>query len=58
MRISVKVREEKKNMSKAEKLRLKQEREALEEPYRTCLLNGRRENVGNFKVEPPSLFRW
>lgn len=53
----VKVREEKKNMSKAEKLRLKQEREALEEPYRTCLLNGRRENVGNFKVEPPSLFR-
>lgn len=53
----VKVREEKKNMSKAEKLRLKEEREALEEPYRTCLLNGRRENVGNFKVEPPSLFR-
>lgn len=52
-----KLREEKKGMSKAEKLRIKEEREKLEEPYRTCLLNGRRENVGNFKVEPPTLFR-
>lgn len=52
-----KVREEKKNMSKAEKKRIKDERDALEEPYRTCLLNGHKENVGNFKVEPPGLFR-
>lgn len=52
-----KVREEKKNMSKVEKKRIKDERDALEEPYRTCLLNGRKENVGNFKVEPPGLFR-
>lgn len=52
-----KVREEKKNMSKQEKKRIKDERDALEEPYRTCLLNGRKENVGNFKVEPPGLFR-
>lgn len=50
-------REEKKNMSKQEKKRIKDERDALEEPYRTCLLNGRKENVGNFKVEPPGLFR-
>lgn len=52
-----KVREEKKNMSKEEKKRIKDERDALEEPFRTCLLNGRKENVGNFKVEPPGLFR-
>lgn len=52
-----KVREEKKNMSKAEKKRIKDERDALEEPYRSCMLNGRKENVGNFKVEPPGLFR-
>lgn len=52
-----KLREEKKGMSKAEKLRIKEEREKLEEPFRTCLLNGRSENVGNFKVEPPTLFR-
>lgn len=52
-----KLREEKKNMTKAEKLRIKEEREKLEEPFRTCFLNGRKENVGNFKVEPPTLFR-
>lgn len=52
-----KLREEKKNMSKAEKKKVKEEREVLEEPYKTCLLNGRKENVGNFRVEPPGLFR-
>lgn len=52
-----KLKEEKKNMSKAEKKALKDEKDAIEEPYRTCILNGRRENVGNFRVEPPGLFR-
>ncbi|KAM9930134.1 hypothetical protein OXX59_000739 [Metschnikowia pulcherrima] len=52
-----KQREEKKNITKEEKKRLKEERDRLEEPYRTCLLNGRRENIANFKVEPPGLFR-
>lgn len=52
-----KQREDKKNMTKAEKKQVKDERDAIEAPFRTCLLNGRRENVGNFKVEPPGLFR-
>lgn len=52
-----KQREEKKNMTREEKKRIKEERDAFEEPYRTCLLNGRKENIGNFKVEPPGLFR-
>lgn len=52
-----KLKEEKKNMSKAEKKAAKEAREALEAPYKTCVLNGRIENVGNFRVEPPGLFR-
>lgn len=52
-----KQREEKKSMSKAEKQRIKEEKEKLEEPFKTCLMDGRRENVGNFRVEPPGLFR-
>lgn len=50
-------KEEKKHMTKAEKLRIKEEKEAFEEPYKICLLNGRKEQVGNFRVEPPGLFR-
>lgn len=52
-----KLREEKKNMSKTEKKALKEAKDKLEDPYKTCLLNGRREFVGNFRVEPPGLFR-
>lgn len=52
-----KKREEKKAMSKDEKRRLKEEKEKIEEPYKTCLLNGRKELVGNFRIEPPGLFR-
>lgn len=52
-----KQREEKKNLTKQEKQRIKEEKEKLEEPYRTCLMDGRKENVGNFRVEPPGLFR-
>ncbi|KAJ2304035.1 DNA topoisomerase 1 [Coemansia sp. RSA 2706] len=44
-------------MSKAEKEALKQERQALEEKFEYCVLDGRREKVGNFRIEPPSLFR-
>ncbi|XBW34727.1 hypothetical protein QEN19_000294 [Hanseniaspora menglaensis] len=50
-------REEKKQLSRAEKKALKDEKEKLEEPYKFCYLNGRKEQVGNFRVEPPSLFR-
>lgn len=50
-------REEKKLMSKEEKNRLKLEKEKLEAPYKFCILNGRKEGVGNFRIEPPGLFR-
>ena len=35
----------------------KEAKDLLEAPYRTCLLDGRKEKVGNFRIEPPSLFR-
>lgn len=50
-------KEEKKNVPAFEKKRIKLEKEKEEEPYKFCLLNGRKEQVGNFRVEPPGLFR-
>ncbi|KAH7926719.1 hypothetical protein BV22DRAFT_1032585 [Leucogyrophana mollusca] len=47
----------KKSLSTAEKKELKKQKDAMEEKYVTCLLDGRKEKVGNFRVEPPGLFR-
>lgn len=47
----------KKASTTAEKKAIKAERDKVEEPYTTCLLDGRKEKVGNFKAEPPGLFR-
>ncbi|KAL1841115.1 hypothetical protein VTJ49DRAFT_7393 [Mycothermus thermophilus] len=41
----------------AEKKAEKAEREKLEAPYMYCKWDGRKEKVGNFRVEPPGLFR-
>ncbi|KAK5773893.1 hypothetical protein RI543_004791 [Arxiozyma heterogenica] len=50
-------REEKKKLSLQERKQNRLERAKLEEPYKFCELDGRREQVGNFRVEPPDLFR-
>ncbi|TGZ79583.1 hypothetical protein EX30DRAFT_79037 [Ascodesmis nigricans] len=50
-------REERNQLTVQQKKDLKAERDALEEPYLYCRLDGRKEKVGNFKVEPPGLFR-
>ncbi|KAF8345864.1 DNA topoisomerase I [Amanita rubescens] len=47
----------KKALSAAEKKELKKAKEEMEAKYMTCLLDGRKEKVGNFRVEPPGLFR-
>ena len=47
----------KKAMSAAEKKAAKAAKDALEAPYTHCILDGRKEKVGNFRVEPPGLFR-
>lgn len=46
-----------KNMSKEEKEAAKKKKEELEAPFVHCLWDGRKQKVGNFRVEPPGLFR-
>jgi DNA topoisomerase-1 len=50
-------KEKKKSLTTAEKKELKKTKDEAEEKYATCLLDGRKEKVGNFRVEPPGLFR-
>ena len=47
----------KKAMTTEEKKAAKKAKEEAEAQYMSCLLNGRKEKVGNFRVEPPGLFR-
>lgn len=48
---------EKKAKTSAEKKADKAAKDAIEAPYTTCAWDGRKEQVGNFRVEPPGLFR-
>ncbi|CAL0328076.1 unnamed protein product [Lupinus luteus] len=50
-------KEKKKQMSSEEKKALKEERAKLEEKYMWAIVDGVKEKVGNFRVEPPGLFR-
>ena len=50
-------REKKKALPAAEKKKLKAEKDELEAPYMYCMWDGRKQKVGNFRVEPPGLFR-
>jgi hypothetical protein len=47
----------KKELTAAEKKAAKIEKDKFEEPYLYALVDGRKEKVGNFRVEPPGLFR-
>jgi hypothetical protein len=46
-----------KAMTAEEKKAAKKAKDEMEAKYTTCLLDGRKEKVGNFRVEPPGLFR-
>ena len=50
-------RAQKKALPGAEKKALKAEKDAAEAPYMYCMWDGRKQKVGNFRVEPPGLFR-
>ena len=50
-------RAEKKALPAAEKKKAKAEKDAAEAPYMYCFWDGRKQKVGNFRVEPPGLFR-
>ncbi|KAJ3678285.1 hypothetical protein LUZ60_002088 [Juncus effusus] len=50
-------KEKKKQMTSEEKKALKEEKLKQEEKYMYALVDGVKEKVGNFRVEPPGLFR-
>ncbi|KAL1547675.1 DNA topoisomerase [Salvia divinorum] len=50
-------KEKKKQMTTEEKKALKEEKLQQEEKYMWAVLDGVKEKVGNFRVEPPGLFR-
>ncbi|KAK4396983.1 DNA topoisomerase 1 beta [Sesamum angolense] len=52
-----KEKEKKKQMTAEEKKALKEEKLKQEEKYMWAIVNGVKEKVGNFRVEPPGLFR-
>ncbi|XP_021172334.2 DNA topoisomerase I, mitochondrial isoform X1 [Fundulus heteroclitus] len=49
--------EARKNLSKEEKQALKEANQKIVDEYGYCLLDHHRERIGNFKIEPPGLFR-
>lgn len=49
--------EERKNRSKEEKQKEKEEKERIQEIYGYCMWDNHKEKIGNFRLEPPSLFR-
>ncbi|XP_069824649.1 DNA topoisomerase 1-like isoform X2 [Dendropsophus ebraccatus] len=49
--------EERKSRTKEEKQQLKEENAKLVEEYGYCIMDHHRERIGNFKIEPPGLFR-
>ncbi|UYV76959.1 TOP1 [Cordylochernes scorpioides] len=49
--------EERKAMTKEEKLVIKEKNEELLKEYGFCIIDGHRQKIANFKIEPPGLFR-
>jgi DNA topoisomerase I len=44
-------------MTKEEKKAIKEEKKKIDDVYGFCLLDERKEKVGNYRIEPPGLFR-
>ncbi|KAF7209959.1 DNA topoisomerase 1-like [Nothobranchius furzeri] len=49
--------EARKQMSKEEKKKIKEENERLLQEYGFCIMDNHKERIGNFRTEPPGLFR-
>src|SRR5699024_8865272 len=49
--------EERKNRTKEEKAEIKRQNEELVKEYGFCIIDGHKQRIGNFKIEPPGLFR-
>lgn len=48
--------EKRKSMSKEEKETIKNKNNEIEEPYKYCVIDGGKQKVGNYKIEPPGIF--
>lgn len=51
------VAEKNRNKTKEEKKEIKEKNEALQKEYGFCSIDGHKEKIGNYKIEPPGLFR-
>lgn len=49
--------EKRKAMTKEEKQKIKLENEAIQNEYGFCVVDGHKQKIANFRVEPPGLFR-
>ncbi|XP_072552925.1 DNA topoisomerase 1 [Salminus brasiliensis] len=49
--------ETRKQMSKEEKQKIKEENERIVQEYGFCIMDNHKERIGNFRIEPPGLFR-
>uniref|UniRef100_A0A915IA65 DNA topoisomerase I n=1 Tax=Romanomermis culicivorax TaxID=13658 RepID=A0A915IA65_ROMCU len=49
--------EERKARSKEEKQKEKEEKEKIQKEYGVAIIDGHKEKIGNFRIEPPGLFR-
>jgi DNA topoisomerase-1 len=49
-------KEKKNDLSKEYKEKIKKEQDSIEEPYKFCIIDGVQQSIGNFKMEPPSIF--
>ncbi|CAH0404957.1 unnamed protein product [Chilo suppressalis] len=49
--------ERNRNKTKEEKAELKAKNEEIQKEYGFCIIDGHKEKIGNFRIEPPGLFR-
>jgi DNA topoisomerase-1 len=52
----VKHRETKKNLSQNEKDKMKEKKDKMEDKYKTAIIDGKEQAVGNFRIEPAGIF--
>lgn len=52
----LKHKEIQKNLSKEEKIKLKEQKDKLETKYKTAIIDDKKQEVGNFRIEPPGIF--
>ena len=43
-------------LTKEDKEALKKAQDELDEPYKSCIIDGVQQKIGNFKIEPPGIF--